>query len=115
MGASFDRKFGHTVICGSGGTLVELLRDVACRLAPLTNVSAREMLDDVRGTILLRGYRGAPVADEGALRDVLLRVSVLLEICPEIHELDLNPVMVGPGGATVVDARIRLGSSPPQC
>lgn len=115
VGASFDRKFGHTVMCGSGGTLVELLRDVACRLAPLTNVSAREMLDDVRGTILLRGYRGAPVADEGALRDVLLRVSVLLEICPEIHELDLNPVMVGPGGATVVDARIRLGPSPTQC
>jgi acyl-CoA synthetase (NDP forming) len=110
VGASVDPKFGHAVLCGSGGTLVELLRDVACRLAPLTDVTAREMLDEVRGVALLRGYRGAPPADVAAFRETLLRVSALLEVCPEIEELDLNPVLVSPEGATVVDARIRVSS-----
>jgi acyl-CoA synthetase (NDP forming) len=110
VGASFDQKFGHTVLCGSGGTLVELLHDVSCRLAPLTDVSAREMIDDLRGVTLLRGYRGAPPANEQALCEILLRLSALLDLCPEIQELDLNPVMVGVDAATVVDARIRVSS-----
>ena len=108
VGASFDDKFGHAIVCGSGGTLVELLRDASCRLAPLTDATAREMLDEIRGIALLRGYRGAPIADEGSLRDVVLRVSALLELCPEVVELDLNPVMVSATGATAVDARIRI-------
>jgi acetyl coenzyme A synthetase (ADP forming)-like protein len=108
VGANCDPKFGHAVVCGSGGTLVELVRDTSCRLAPLTEVSAREMLNELRGIALLRGYRGSPPADEDALLDVLLRISALLDICPEILELDLNPVMVSTTGATVVDARIRV-------
>lgn len=108
VGASFDPKFGHAIVCGSGGTLVELLRDTSCRLAPLTDVAAREMLDELRGIALLRGFRGAPMADEAALRDVVLRVSALLELCPEIQELDLNPVIVSAAGATAVDARVRI-------
>ena len=108
VGASFDPKFGHAIVCGSGGTVVELVRDTSCRLAPLTDVSAREMLDALRGIVLLRGYRGAAPADEAALRDVLLRISALLDFCPEILEWDLNPVMVSTTGATVVDARIRI-------
>jgi acyl-CoA synthetase (NDP forming) len=115
VGASFDPKFGHAIVCGSGGTLVELVRDTSCRLAPLTDVSAREMLDELRGSVLLRGYRGAPPADEAALRDVLLRISVLLDVCPEILELDLNPVMVSTTGATVVDARIRIAHCAETC
>ena len=110
VGASFDDKFGHAIVCGSGGTLVELLRDASCRLAPLTDATAREMLDEIRGIALLRGYRGAPIADEGSLRDVVLRVSALLELCPEVVELDLNPVMVSATGATAVDARIRISA-----
>jgi acetyl coenzyme A synthetase (ADP forming)-like protein len=112
VGASFDAKFGHAVVCGSGGTLVELMHDTSCRLAPLTDVAAREMLNDLRGATLLRGFRGAPPADEAGLLDILLRVSALLEIYPEIEELDLNPVLVSPAGAVVVDARVRIGSSP---
>ncbi len=108
VGASFDPKFGHAIVCGSGGTLVELLRDTSCRLAPLTDVAASEMLDELRGIALLRGFRGAPMADEAALRDVVLRVSALLELCPEIQELDLNPVIVSAAGATAVDARVRI-------
>jgi acyl-CoA synthetase (NDP forming) len=108
VGVSFDVKFGHAVVCGSGGTLVELLHDTSCRLAPLTDAIARQMLNDLRGIALLRGYRGAPAADESALLDILLRVSALIEICPEIEELDLNPVIVSVTGATVVDARIKV-------
>ena len=110
VGASLDRRFGHAVVCGSGGTLVELLHDTSCRLAPLTDVVATEMVDELRGAALLRGYRGAPPADEASLVDVLLRVSALLEICPEIQELDLNPIIVSTTGAVAVDARIRIGS-----
>jgi len=108
IGVSFDGKFGHAVVCGSGGTLVELLRDTSCRLAPLTDVTARQMLDELRGIALLRGYRGAPPADEAALADILMRVSALVEICPEIEELDLNPILVSATGAVAVDARIRV-------
>ncbi len=111
VGASFDPKFGHAIVCGSGGTLVELLRDTSCRLAPLTDMAVREMLDELRGIALLRGFRGAPIADEAALRDVVLRVSALLDLCPEIQELDLNPVIVSAAGATAVDARVRIASA----
>jgi acyl-CoA synthetase (NDP forming) len=96
-------------MCGSGGTLVELLRDTTCRLAPLTAEDVTEMLDDVRGTALLRGYRGAPRRDESALRTILLRVSALVESCPDIVELDFNPVLVTTAGACIVDARVRVG------
>ena len=71
-------------------------------------MDAREMLNDLRGAALLRGYRGAPVADEASLLDILLRVSALVELCQGIEELDLNPVIVSPTGAVAVDARIRV-------
>jgi acetyl coenzyme A synthetase (ADP forming)-like protein len=111
VGATRDPKFGHAVVCGTGGTLVELWRDTSCRLAPLTDVTARDMLDELRGAALLRGYRGAQPADEAALVDILLRVSTLVEACLEILELDLNPVIVTPAGASVVDARIRVAGA----
>ena len=107
VGVSRDEKFGHAIVCGTGGTLVELMHDTSCRLAPLTDVSGGEMLDELRGSALLRGFRGAPPADEASLLEVILRVSALLEICPEIEELDLNPVIVSLTGAVAVDARIK--------
>jgi len=114
VGVTLDATFGHVIVCGTGGTLVELLRDSVCRLHPLTDESAREMLDTVRGIVLLRGFRGSPRCKEEALHDMLLRVSALVDCCPEIVELDLNPVMVTPSGAQVADARIRVerGSVP---
>ena len=108
VGVSHDEKFGHAIVCGSGGTLVELVHDTSCRLAPLTDANAREMLNDLRGAALLRGYRGAPIADEASLLNILLRVSALVELCPEIAELDLNPVIVSATGAVAVDARIKV-------
>jgi acyl-CoA synthetase (NDP forming) len=70
------------------------------------------MLEEVKGTALLRGYRGAPRADEAALRELLLRVSALVEACPEVREMDLNPVKVLAQGTSVVDARIRVERRP---
>jgi acetate---CoA ligase (ADP-forming) len=112
VGATRDDRFGHAVICGSGGTLVELLHDSALRLTPLTDQDAVSMLNEIRGVQLLRGFRGAPSCDEAALRDIVLRVSALVEACPAIAEIDLNPVMVTPDGASVVDARIRVNPTP---
>jgi hypothetical protein len=109
-GALLDGQFGHMVMCGSGGTLLELLHDTSCRLVPVTDRGADDMIDETRGKALLRGYRGGPVVDENAYRQTLLRLSALLQLCPEIEELDLNPVIVTAAGAFVVDARVRVGA-----
>lgn len=110
VGASMDPTFGHVVLCGSGGTLVELIGDSVCRLHPLTDRDADDMLQQMRGGVRLRGFRGAPPADERALCEMLLRVSALLDACPEILELDINPVMVLRRGVCAVDVRIRIGT-----
>jgi acetyl coenzyme A synthetase (ADP forming)-like protein len=113
IGGLQDAAFGPVVFCGSGGVLVELFGDAVCRLCPLTDYDAVEMLDDVRGVARLRGHRGRPPADEAALRDALTRISVLLDACPEIHELDINPVNVLAEGVAVLDVRMRVGPVPP--
>jgi acetyltransferase len=110
-GATLDPLFGHVVMCGSGGTNVELLRDTTCRLAPITDRAAVEMLDAIRGIALLRGFRGGPPCNEDGFRDVVLRLSALVEACPEIVDVDLNPVLVTTTDACVVDARIRVGKT----
>ena len=109
-GGMFDAQFGHMVMCGSGGTLLELLRDTSCRLAPLTDRGASEMIEEIRGKALLRGFRGGPAVNEDAFRTTLLRVSALLRLCPEIEELDLNPVIVTTRGAYAVDVRVRVAA-----
>jgi acetyl coenzyme A synthetase (ADP forming)-like protein len=112
VGGLQDPAFGPVVFCGSGGVLVELFHDAACRLAPLSDVDATDMLNDVRGIARLRGFRGAAPADEAALKDVVLRVSALLDGCPEIQELDLNPITVFARGVCALDARVRVASPP---
>jgi acyl-CoA synthetase (NDP forming) len=111
VGVTTDPTFGPLVVCGLGGVLVELLRDVSFHLTPVTDVDAREMIDRLRARRLLDGYRGMPPGDRDALVDVVLRVSAVAELVPELRELDLNPVKVlEPGhGAVVVDARVRIG------
>jgi acetyl-CoA synthetase (ADP-forming) len=111
VGAIHDPLFGPVIACGTGGVLVDVLADTAFRLHPLTASDAREMIGDLRGARLLRGYRGAPPADETALQQVLLRISALVDAAPEIQELDLNPVVVLPSGARVADARVRVAST----
>jgi ATP-grasp domain len=87
---------------------VELLKDVSVRLTPLTRSQADEMIRGLATFPLLDGYRGRPRADVPALRDLVLRLSALAEDLHEVVEVDLNPVVVGPDGVTVVDARIRV-------
>ena len=113
VGALQDPMFGPVIACGTGGVLVDVLADTAFRLHPLNASDAAEMVDELRGARLLRGYRGAQPADEQALRDVLIRVSELVRVAPEIQELDLNPVIVLTAGARVADVRLRLDPSTP--
>jgi acyl-CoA synthetase (NDP forming) len=108
VGAIEDPTFGPVLACATGGTLAELLSDMQFRLHPLTERDATAMIDGLRGAKLLRGYRGAAPADEDALRTALLRLSALIDVCPEIVELDVNPLMVLERGVRAVDARIRV-------
>ena len=110
IGLVNDPLFGPLLAFGLGGTVAEVMGDVAFRLHPLTDVDADELLGSVKAARLLAGYRGAPPADMSALRDLLLRVSQLVEDVPEVAELDLNPVIALPAGQGVLalDARIRL-------
>jgi acetate---CoA ligase (ADP-forming) len=114
VGATQDPTFGPLILCGMGGVLVDVIADTVFRLHPLTREGAAEMIDELKGVRLLRGYRGAAAADERALADVLLRVSAMLTICPDIQELDFNPVTVLPSGALVIDARVRVERTPPR-
>jgi acyl-CoA synthetase (NDP forming) len=110
IGITQDPNFGRLVVFGMGGVFVELIRDVAFRIHPLTDVDARGMIGEVRSSRLLEGYRGGERGDVASLIDLLLRVSAMAEAVPELVEMDLNPVKVrAPGsGAVVVDARIRV-------
>jgi len=114
VGALYDPTFGPLVVCGSGGVFVDLLADTVFRIHPLTDLDAAEMVGEFKGSALLRGYRGQPPADEAALRETLLRVSAMLEACPEIQELDINPLKVLETGVCAVDVRIRVDRRPPR-
>ena len=113
VGMVNDPLFGPLIAFGLGGTVAEAMGDVAFRLHPLTDADAAELMGSVKAARLLAGYRGAPPADQSALRGILLRVSRLVEDVPELAELDLNPVMALPAGegAIVLDARMRLERS----
>ncbi|MBI3670463.1 MAG: acetate--CoA ligase family protein, partial [Acidobacteria bacterium] len=111
VGVTRDSQFGHAVMFGIGGTLVEVLKDVSFRLVPLSGADAAEMISEVRGSRALRGVRGGKAADFAALKDLLLRVSDLVRKNPDVEEMDLNPVFVYEKGVLVADARVALGSS----
>jgi acyl-CoA synthetase (NDP forming) len=112
IGAVRDRQFGPLIMVGLGGVFVELLRDVAFRLCPISRDDANAMLAELRGARLLEGYRGQKAVDRDALVDLLLAVAgsdgLLMSLGDEIAELDLNPVIVGERGAMGVDARVIL-------
>jgi acyl-CoA synthetase (NDP forming) len=103
-----DPLFGPLVALGPGGVFAELIGDAGVGIAPLTDVDAQELVLSGKTGTLVRGYRGKPPADVGALADLLHRLSALGEDLPEVAELDLNPVIAGPDGCVAVDARVRV-------
>jgi acetyltransferase len=103
VGVKWDPLVGPAVVCGFGGVLVEVMRDVAVRIPPLDTEEAGAMLDELRGAALLRGVRGRPPVDVVALADVLVRVAALAEACRDrLRALDLNPLLVRDAGAGAV-------------
>lgn len=114
LGMVRDPQFGPLVMCGVGGVLVEVVRDIAFKLPPLSLDDAREMIDQLKGRKLLAGHRGAPPVDVEALVSALVRLSLLVTDFPLISELDINPFVVCPSGSTsrAIDARIVLAPAP---
>jgi acyl-CoA synthetase (NDP forming) len=108
IGGLRDQEFGPMLMFGLGGVFVEILRDVSYRLLPASTGELRAMMREVRGYPLLAGVRGQAPADLEAITGTLQAVAWLLEAFPEINELDLNPVLVGPEGAVVADGRATL-------
>ncbi|VTU27441.1 Succinyl-CoA ligase [ADP-forming] subunit alpha [Variovorax sp. PBL-H6] len=113
VGASIDSIFGPVILCGQGGTAVEVSDDTAVGLPPLNRSLAREMVSRTRISRLLAGYRDHPPARMDALYDVLISVSQMLADLPQLAELDINPLWLDEHGALALDARIRL-ATPPQ-
>ena len=102
VGVSYDEQLGPFLLFGTGGVMVEVYNDVALRLCPVTREDALEMIDEVQGARLLRGFRGAPAADVDALADTLVRVSQMAaRLEGSLGELDINPLMVLPAGQGV--------------
>lgn len=107
VGTTKDPVFGHAVMFGLGGIFVEALRDVSFRIAPLARCDAEEMVREIKGHRVLRGMRGRTPADTAAIVDIILKVSRLLtDWGGRIRELDINPLIVFPHGAKVVDALV---------
>ncbi|MFF1817709.1 acetate--CoA ligase family protein [Kribbella sp. NPDC058245] len=106
VGAVTDPTFGKIVAFGLGGVLVEVLKDVTFRLAPLELPEARAMIDGIGAHEMLNGVRGAKPVDKEALAGLVKRLSDLVTDFPQFAEVDLNPVLAGPDGATAVDFRI---------
>ena len=112
IGAVTDPAFGKLVAFGSGGVLVEILKDVTFRLAPTSTEEALSMLDSIAAAEILRGVRGTAPVDRAALAGMIERVSHLVSDFPEIAELDLNPVFATEHGATAADVRVVLNFKP---
>ncbi len=107
-GMSHDPVFGPLVMLGLGGVQVELIRDVAFSLHPLTDRDPDKMLRQLKTLPMLTGWRGSPPRDVEALKDVLLRFSALIEDTPEIDQIEINPLIVRDRGkgCVAVDARV---------
>jgi len=111
IGTKIDDQFGPIIMYGLGGIMVEVLKDVAFRVLPISRTSAKRMLRETKSFPILTGVRGNPPYDQKALIKLLLLCSEIIESYPEIEEMDLNPVIVHETGLSVVDARIILKSS----
>ncbi|MDR1780639.1 MAG: acetate--CoA ligase family protein [Tannerella sp.] len=107
-GAKYEERFGHIVLCGLGGIFVEIFKDVASGLAPLSTEEALSMVRSLRGHKVFEGARGQKSIDESEFAKIIVRLSALLRFAVEIKELDINPLLATDKGIIAVDARIRI-------
>ena len=108
VGAKYEPKFGHMILCGLGGIFIEVLKDVTAGLAPLNMEETLFMIRRLKGYKIIKGIRGQEGVKEEMFADVIIRLSAMLKEVPEIMELDFNPLLGKQDSVTVVDARIRL-------
>ena len=113
VGTMIDDQFGPIIMFGLGGIFVELIKDVSFRVLPISRTAAKEMIKEIKSSVLLEGFRGGKKYDKNAIIRLLLAVSEIIEAYPEIREMDLNPVIVHEEGKgiDVVDARIMIDYS----
>ncbi len=109
VGGLRDPVFGPTVMFGLGGIFVEVFRDVSFRIAPFTERDAEEMINEIKASKILKGYRNTPPRDIKSLVKIIMAVQKLMTENPEVRELDLNPVLSYPDKALAVDARVIVG------
>jgi acetate---CoA ligase (ADP-forming) subunit beta len=108
IGTSKDPQFGPVIMFGLGGIFVELLKDVSFRVIPVKGKDAQEMIQEIKGYPLLKGYRGKEPASIAALVEIILKISKFIEQNSQVKELDLNPIFAYRDKAVAVDARIIL-------
>nr|WP_321451060.1 acetate--CoA ligase family protein [uncultured Carboxylicivirga sp.] len=108
IGASYEPGFGHLLMCGLGGIFVEVLKDVNTALAPVSIDEALLMIRNLRGYKIIEGIRGKSGVDEKLFAEIMVRLSQLLQVAPEIKELDINPLLGEGSKIIAVDARVRL-------
>jgi len=108
LGAKYEDKFGHIILCGIGGIFVEVFKDVTSGLAPLTMCEAAAMIKNLRAYRIIKGYRGKNGVKERKFAEIMVRLSTLLRFAVEIKELDINPLLGDGNKIIAVDARIRI-------
>ena len=106
IGAKYEPRFGHVVLCGLGGIFVEVLKDVSSGLAPLTYPEAESMIESLRGYKILKGTRGQNGVNRQKYAEIIVRLSTLLRFATEIKEMDINPLLADENDVVAVDARI---------
>lgn len=108
IGAKYEERFGHVVLCGLGGIFVEVLKDVSSGLAPLSFEEAYSMINSLRGYKIIKGTRGMKGINKRKYAEIIVRLSTLLRFATEIKEMDINPLLADENDVIAVDARIRV-------
>ena len=108
IGAKYEPRFGHVVLCGLGGIFVEVLKDVSSGLAPLSYAEAYSMIHSLRGYKIIQGTRGQSGINEKRYAEIIVRLSTLLRFATEIKEMDINPLLADKDNVVAVDARILI-------
>jgi len=109
IGAKMEQPFGHIILCGIGGIFIELINDIASGIVPISKDEALNMIRSLKSFKIFKGVRGQEPIDEFVFSEIILKLSALLQIAPEITELDFNPLLAKNEQIIVVDARIRIG------